>query len=147
METTLATSRHVGIDVPVFDRKPEALNVADPVTAFKLFYVGALIANPPIVGGRSLTPDINGNIAYTFTQPSQPCDGPTCRQEIFRIDKNPESCWVYDNISIENVEEVPKFFYAPGLASDTVQINSLGNVNGIVFIFRARVSSRCSATS
>jgi hypothetical protein len=47
--------------------------MADPVQiASKFFYVGALIANPPIVGGTTLVPasNNNGNIAYVFTQPT-----------------------------------------------------------------------------
>lgn len=123
--------------------------MADPVTTFKLFYIGVLIANPPIVGGRTLAPptEASSDITYTFTQPAEPCEGSACRPDIFRFDKNPDSCWVYDNVSLENVEEVPKFFYRPVDTSEALLIGALGSVNGYVFVFRAHVSSRCGPTS
>jgi hypothetical protein len=124
--------------------------VADPVQiASKFFYIGALIANPPIVGGTTLVPasNNNGNIAYVFTQPTEPCDGAKCEQEIFRIDKNPDSCWIYDDISLDNVEQAPGFFFRPAQTDETLELRSLGNVNGRVFVFRARVSLRCAPTS
>ena len=110
--------------------------MADPVhTATMFLYVGSLIVNPPIIGGRSLVaaPDTNGNIAYTFTQPAEPCDGLKCEQEIFRIDKNPESCWIYQDISVENVKQAPGFFFHPVQTPEALTLGSLGNVNGRVF--------------
>ncbi len=123
--------------------------MADPVhIAFKLFYIGALIGNPPVVGGTKLAPASNGgNIAYTFTLPAQPCDSATCEQEIVQIDKNPESCWIYNDISLESVEEAPKFFFVPDSTDEMLEVRTLGNVNGRIFVFRARVSSRCAPTS
>jgi len=59
----------------------------------KFFYLGSLIANPPIVAGTTLAPTVTGEIVYRFTQPAQACDSKTCEQEILQIDKNPESCW------------------------------------------------------
>jgi hypothetical protein len=150
LETTLAAFRHIRIDVRVCSDDPVAISVADPVNvAFKFFYVGLLIVNPPIIGGRTLVPapDTNGNIAYTFTQPAEPCDGLKCKQEIFRIDKNPDSCWIYEDISLENVEQAPGFYFVPVQTSEALRLHSLGNVNGRVFTFRARVSSRCAPTS
>jgi hypothetical protein len=118
--------------------------------AVGFLYAGAaLIINPPTVGGRTLAPapDASGHVAYTFRQPTQPCDGPACEQEILRIDFNPDSCWVYEDIRLDNVEEVPGFFYKPVLTSEALRVSSLGNVNGCVFIFRAHVSSRCAPSS
>jgi hypothetical protein len=112
--------------------------MADPVLmSFKYFYVGTLIANPPIVGGTTLVraPDTNRNITYTFTQPAEPCDGAKCEQEILRIDKNPDFCWTYDHVSLENVEQAPGFFFRPVLTGETLKLHSLGNVDGRVFIF------------
>jgi hypothetical protein len=123
--------------------------MADPVQmASKLVYIGAaLIANPPIVGGTTLDPaSFNGDIAYVFTQPAQPCDDARCEQRIFRIDKNLESCWIYDDVSLENVEQVPGFYFRPDSTDHKLEVRSLGNVNGLVFAFRARVSSRCNPT-
>jgi hypothetical protein len=118
--------------------------------AVGFLYAGAaLIINPPTVGGRTLAPalDGNGNVAYTFTQPTRPCDGPACEQEILRIDINPDSCWVYEDIWLDDVELVPGFFYKPVLTSDALSVYSLGNVSGYVFVFRTHVSSRCAPSS
>jgi hypothetical protein len=117
--------------------------------AFKFFYVGSLIVNPPLVGGKTLdpVPDTNGNIAYTFTQPEQPCDGPKCVQEIFRIDKNPDSCWIYDSVSLENVENAPGFYFIPDTSHGALKLKSMGDVSGRVFTFRAHTSQRCQPIS
>jgi hypothetical protein len=127
----------------------EAVNVGDPVQmAITFAYVGVLIANPPVIGGRTLAPTPGeANIAFTFTQPVQPCDGPRCEQEIFRIEKNPNSCWVYDNIFLDNVNDVPGFKFLPAIGSEMLRLRSLGNVNGLTFVFRAHVSSLCAPTS
>jgi len=113
----------------------------------KFFYLGSLIANPPIVAGTTLAPTVTGEIVYRFTQPGQACDSKTCEQEILQIDKNPESCWVYENVSLDNLEQSPKFFFRPVVTDDMVKLRSLGNINGYVFEFRARVTSRCGPTS
>ena len=124
--------------------------MSNPVhLAVGFLYAGAHIINPPTIGGRMLapSPDANGDVVYTFTQPTQPCDGPTCEQEILRIDINPDSCWVYQDIKLDNVELVPGFFLKPVLISETLRLSSVGNVNGLIFIFRAHVSSRCAPSS
>ena len=118
--------------------------------AFAFFYIGSLIVNPPIVGGRTLqaAPDSNGKITYTFRQPVTPCADPKCSQEIFRIERNPDSCWIYEDISLDDFEHPPPgFFYRPVLTPEALTLYSLGNVNGRVFVFRARVSSRCAPSS
>jgi hypothetical protein len=125
--------------------------MADPVHGFIQFlYVGAaLIANPPIVGGHTLgpVPDANGMIAYAFTQPAQPCDGAKCEQEFFRLDLNPQSCWSYNDVSLENVEEAHGFVILPNLTSETLRVYTVGNAAGHLFVFRAHVSPRCALTS
>jgi hypothetical protein len=126
--------------------------MSNPVTVARrllVFAGAALIVNPPIVGGRTVAPapDAGGNIAYTFTQPAQPCGAPACEQEILRIDINPDSCWIYEDIRLDNVEAVPEFFYKPILTSEALRVSSLGNVNGHVFVFRAHVTSRCAPSS
>ena len=112
--------------------------------AFIFAYVGSLIANPPAIDGKILTPapDASGNISYTFTHSQQPCDGPQCQQEIFHFDKNPESCWAFDNIELENVEHAPGFNFVPNSKSG-LKLLSLGDVSGRVFTFRAHVVQRC----
>ncbi|MBR0754050.1 hypothetical protein JQ604_17845 [Bradyrhizobium jicamae] len=113
------------------------------------FYLATLIINPPIIGGNPLVtaPDSNGNVSFTFTQPEQPCGDPECQQEIFRFEQNPDSCWVYENIALDNVNEVRGFFFAPIFTPGGFTLKSLGNVNGCVFTFRAHVSSRCAPSS
>lgn len=123
--------------------------MADPVPMFStIFYVGVLIANPPIVGGTKLVPSGNdASIVYVFTQPATPCDAVKCEQEILRIEKNSDSCWVWDDISLDNVDLVPGFFFVPADTDRMLTFGSLGNVNGRRFVFRARVTSRCGPTS
>ena len=122
----------------------------DPLrVATGFFYLGTLIINPPIIGGHPLVtaPDSNGNVSFTFTQPEQPCGDPECQQEIFRFEENPDSCWVYENIALDNVNHVPGFLFTPILYRGGFTLKSLGNVNDLVFTFRAHVSSRCAPTS
>jgi hypothetical protein len=124
--------------------------MADPVhIAFGYLYFGAMIINPPIVAGRSLppTPDARGNVVFTFTQPEAPCDNPECSQEIFRLDKNPSSCWIYEMIRLENVNRAPDFAFDSIDTADTFELRSIGNVNGVVFTFRAHVTPRCAPST
>ena len=122
--------------------------MADPVSmALQFLNVGMLIINPPVVGGKFVVPSssTNGEISYTFTQPRSTCDGPKCEQEILRAEKNRNSCLVYEDISIENVDRAAGFKFRPILTSETIKLYSVGNVNGRVFVFRARLRSRCES--
>src|SRR5215471_11269187 len=69
----------------------------------------AVIVHPPIVGGKAIEPP-PGEFSYTFTQPVTPCDGPDCQQELVRMEKDPNACWMYENMSLGNVEKVPPKF-------------------------------------
>ncbi|HEY4921437.1 MAG TPA: hypothetical protein VII40_15145 [Xanthobacteraceae bacterium] len=113
-----------------------------------IIYVGPVIINPPIVGGKHLivSPDRNGDISFKFTQPAKPCNRANCEQELATLEFNLDACWRYDMIRIDNIEMAPVRF-SPKQTPQAFEFLSLGDASGRTFLFRAHAEPRCTPTS
>jgi hypothetical protein len=117
------------------------------VTAVAFFYVGVIVGDPPTVDGKTLLPDQSGEIVYSFTPPESPCAGSDCEQEVFRVDKNPKGCWVYEDVSLESGEPITVFTYRPIVTDDRLELRLTGNATGRSFVFRAHLKPRCAPST